>query len=132
MVCGGSIAGSHQAVDADVDVAVFELDRRSVRPDLQLGQILDRHVLDRTNPLPRDQKPSILRRDDLDGIAVGHIPNRMCAKFVRRFCLPDGERRGVFRIANLLKPPTHFPLSSRPEGPHRAAPPRRRVATSGA
>ena len=47
-------------MNADVDVAIFDLDRRSVRPDVQLCEILYRRILKRADPVPRLQRPSLL------------------------------------------------------------------------
>jgi len=87
---------------ADVDAPIFELDRRTVWPDLQPCQILRWHLLQRADPLPGDQEPSIPRRHDLDGIAVGHIADCLCPNFGLRFRLAGGERRRVFGVGNLV------------------------------
>lgn len=92
----------HQTVNADVDVAIFELDRRSVRPDLQLCQILRRHVVKRADPLPGDQKSGIPRREDLDGVAVRHVTDRLGVKFPLPFQPAGSKGNGEFRIGNLV------------------------------
>ena len=87
---------------ADVDAPIFELDRRSVWPNLQLRKILRGHLLQRADPLSGDQEPSIPRRHDLDGIAVGHVADCLCPNFGLRFGLAGGKRRRVFGVGNLV------------------------------
>jgi hypothetical protein len=56
---------------ADLDVAVFELDCRSVRPNRQLRQIFHRHLQQRADPLPWDQESGISGRYNLYRIPIG-------------------------------------------------------------
>jgi|SRR5271166_5506598 len=90
----------------DVNVPVFELDRRPIRPNYELAQLCGRYVLQCADPLPWNQEARIVVRDDLDGIPFGDVANRLRPNFDLCFDPAGGYRRGVLGITN--------PLDSRP------------------
>ena len=58
---------------ANLNVSVLEFNRRSVRPHFEFVQLVDRNVLQCTDPLSWDQEASIAARDDLNGIPFGRV-----------------------------------------------------------
>ncbi len=86
----------------DVNVSFVEFDRRSVRPHLQLTQLLDWHVLQRTDPLSWNQEASIPVREDFDGIPLRDVANALGLNFGLCFGSVGGKRRRVPGIADLL------------------------------
>jgi hypothetical protein len=57
----------------NLNVSVFEFDRRSVRPNLEFAQLIGRHVLQCTYPLSGNQEAGIAARDNFDGIPLGDV-----------------------------------------------------------
>src|ERR1700722_20368064 len=84
----------------DVNVSVFEFNRRSIRPHFELAQLFGRHVLQCTDPLSRNQEASIAVRDDLDGVPLGHVANSLRPNFDLCFGPAGDKRRGVLGITD--------------------------------
>jgi hypothetical protein len=59
----------------DVNVAIFEFDRRSVWPHFELIQLGSWHILQRTDPLSWNHEAGIAVCDDLDGVPHGNVAN---------------------------------------------------------
>jgi hypothetical protein len=87
---------------ADVDIAVLEFDRRPIRPDFQFDQILYWHVLQGTDPLSRDKKAGISIDDELDGIPLWYVTNRLRKNLCVGLRPADDERSRVFGVSNMV------------------------------
>src|SRR5450432_1327995 len=79
----------------DMNVSVFEFNRRSIRPHFELTQLFGRHVLQCTYPLSWNQEASIVVRDDLDGISLGDVANSLRPNFDLCLDSAGGKRREV-------------------------------------
>jgi hypothetical protein len=86
----------------DLNVSIFEFNRRSIRPHFELAQLFGRHVLQCTDPLSWNQEASIVVRDDLDGIPLGDVANSLCPNFDLCLDSAGGKCRGVLGITNSL------------------------------
>jgi hypothetical protein len=87
---------------ADVYVSIFYLNRRSVWPNFQLDQIFRRYFLKGSDPRTRDQEPGLPVRNDLNGISLGYIANRLRPNF-RVGVRPTGSYRcRIFGISDLM------------------------------
>src|SRR5271156_3258819 len=86
----------------DLNVSVFEFNRRSIRPHLEFAQLVGRHVLQCTYPLSWNQEASIAARDDLDGIPLGDVANSLRPNLNLGLSSAGGKRRGVFGISDPL------------------------------
>src|SRR5271170_3033835 len=87
---------------ADLNVPVFQFNRRSVRPNLKFAQLFRRHVLQCTYPLSWNQETGIAARDDLNGIPLGDVADSLRPNLGLGLNSAGGKRRGILGITNLL------------------------------
>jgi hypothetical protein len=92
----------------DVNVSVFEFNRRSIRPHFELAQFFGRHVLQCTDPLSWNQEARIVVRDDLDGIPLGDAANSLRPNFDLCLDSSGGKRRSVLGLGDLLRARSRF------------------------
>ena len=90
---------------ADMNIPVLNFYRRSIRPNFQPHQIFCGYILQRANPLARNQKSCIPGRHDLDGITVQYIADCLHPNFGFHFCSARRERGSIFSISALV--PAH-------------------------
>jgi hypothetical protein len=97
----------------DLNVSVFEFNRRSIRPHFELAQLFGRHVLQCTDPLSWNQEASIVVRDDLDGIPLGDVAHSLRPNFDLCFDPAGGQRCGVLGLSDLLRSQSRYRLTYR-------------------
>jgi hypothetical protein len=84
-------------VHADVDVALLNLDRRSVRPDFELLEVLGGGLLKGADPLAWNEEARIASGHDLNRIPLGYIAHRLSSKFRLGLRLASSECLCVLR-----------------------------------
>jgi hypothetical protein len=61
----------------NLNVSVFEFNRRSDRPHFEFAQLDGRNVLQCSDPLSWNQEASFAVRDDLNGIPLGDVADSL-------------------------------------------------------
>jgi hypothetical protein len=89
-------------MNTDLNVSVFEFNRRSIRPHFELAQLFGRHVLQCTDPLSWNQEAGIAARDDLNGIPLGDVADSLRPNLGLGLNSAGGKRRGILGITDLL------------------------------
>jgi hypothetical protein len=86
----------------DLNVPVFEFNRRSVRPNLEFAQLFRRDILQCAYPLSWNQEAGIAARDDLDGITLGNVAGSLRPNFGLDLNSAGGKSRSVLGITDPL------------------------------
>src|SRR4051794_6091476 len=85
-----------------MDVALLELNGRSVRPDFELLQILGGGFLQGADPPPGNEEASIACSHDLNCVPLGDIAHRLGTKFRLDLGLANREGLCVLGISYLV------------------------------
>src|ERR1700722_17395171 len=86
----------------NLNVSVLEFNRRSIRPHFEFVQLVGRNVLQCPDPLSWDQEASIAARDDLNGIPLGDVADRLRPNLGLGFNSAAGKRRCVLGVTDPL------------------------------
>ena len=84
----------------NLNVSVLEFNRRSVGPHFEFAQLVDRNVLQCSDPLSWNQEASIAARDDLNGIPLGDVADSLRPNLGLCLNSAGGKRRGVLGITD--------------------------------